>query len=186
MRLRFMVRVLALVPFIGGCVSVSWESKKTGMPGPVIESHRLEPGKSTIRDALALLGPPDLILRAGLVDRAYYICWDSDYVKVVVSAPLPIPSRQSVDAFILGFGSEELRLARLEFDGAGILRDLQRLEAVISRDGEYVAVDNQVVDNFLEDRDRSLRVAGNEEGDEDGVVDRTRERRRGTRDPGPR
>jgi hypothetical protein len=179
--------LLVLIPGIGGCLSVNVDSQKTGFPGPVIESHRLEPGKSTLREAFALLGPPDLILRAGQVDRAYYICWESDYVKLVVSAPLPIPSRRSVDAFILAWGSEELRLARLEFDRAGILRDLQRLDTVISRDGEYVAMDNQIVENFIEDRDRVLRVVGNggEDEDEDGVVDRTRLRRRGIRDPEP-
>jgi hypothetical protein len=179
--------LLVLVPGVGGCLTVNVDSQKTGVSRPVIDSHRLELGKSTLREAFALLGPPDLILRAGEVDRAYYVCWESDYVKLVVSAPLPIPSRRSVDAFILAWGSEELRLARLEFDRAGILRDLQRLDTVVSRDGEYVVMDNTVVENFIEDRDRVLRVVGNggEDEDEDGVVDRTRALRRGTRDRDP-
>ena len=157
---------------LGGCVSIEWEGRKTNLPQPVLESRRLRPGETTLRQALELLGPPDLLVQTGTVDRIYYTCWDSDYVKLVVSAPILLAARRSVDAFILGFGSEELRLVRLEFDRKGILQDLQRLDTPLSRNGQYVALDNQIVQNFLEDRERALRVARS--GDEDGVVDRDR------------
>ena len=120
-----------------------------------------------MREVLSLLGPPDLILRVGEVDRAYYVAWSSDYVKLVASLPLPLGGRRSLDAFILGFGAEEPRLVRLEYDRAGILRDLQRLDSQISRDGEYMALDNRIVENFLEDRARALHIVENDDGDED-------------------
>ncbi len=164
---RWLPLLFAVLLAMPGCLSVDWESDKIGTPRPVLDAHRLEPGRSTLRDTLALLGPPDLILRVGEVDRAYYVCWDSDYIKVVLSAPLPLAGRRSLDAFILGFGSEELRMARLEFDRAGILRELQRLDTLVSRDGEYVAIDNRIVENFLEDRARALKIVENDDDDAD-------------------
>jgi hypothetical protein len=72
-----------------------------------------------------------------------------------------------VDAFILAFGGEELRMARLEFDRAGILRDLQRGDFELSRDGQSVGLDNRIVENFLEDRERALRIRDREDDDDD-------------------
>jgi hypothetical protein len=118
---------------------------------------------------LKLLGPPELLLRVGDVDRVYYVAWESIYFKLAVSAAIPLASRSvSTDAFILGVGTEELRLARLEFDRAGVLRDLQRGDFTLSSDGAYVAIDNRVVENFFEDRARALSFR---EDDEDDDVD---------------
>ena len=113
----------ALLPLLGaGCLSFSLDGARDNRPHAMVRVHRLEPGKSTLREALDRLGPPDLILRVGEVDRLYYASWDSLHFKMSLSIPVPVPGRSmSTDAFILGLGSEDLRLVRLEFDRQGIL-----------------------------------------------------------------
>src|SRR6185295_18236409 len=109
-----------------------------------------------------------LLLRTGEIDRLYYVSWDSFNFKLAISAPVPFPGRSvSSDAFILGLGSEELRLARLEFDRKGILRDLQTGSFGSSSHGEYVAIDNRVVETFLEDRTRALTMSDEDDDDDD-------------------
>jgi hypothetical protein len=163
------VAALGLAPALSGCLNVSWEARKTGSPAGVLASVQLEPGRTTLPETLALLGPPDLLLRDGPIDRLYYVAWESDYVKLIFSAPVG-PSQRSVDAFIMAFGSEELRMARLEFDRAGILRYLQRGDFGLSRDGQSVALDNRIVENFLEDRERALTLMEPDDDDDDEPV----------------
>src|SRR5262245_44474784 len=117
----------SLLPLLGGgCISFALEGARENRPHAMVRVHRLEVGKSTLRDALEQLGPPDLILRVGEVDRVYYASWDSLSFKLSISVPIPVPGRSmSTDAFILGVGSEELSLVRLEFDRPGILRLVQ-------------------------------------------------------------
>jgi len=159
----------ALLPLAGaGCISISLEGSKEGLARTIVDVHRLETGKTTLREALARLGPPDLLLRTGEIDRLYYVSWDSFNFKLAISAPVPFPGRSvSSDAFILGLGSEELRLARLEFDRKGILRDLQTGSFGSSSHGEYVAIDNRVVETFLEDRTRALTMSDEDDDDDD-------------------
>lgn len=162
------IPVLALAALsLSGCLSVSWEVEKAGSPQGVLAAFRLEPGRSTLRDTLALMGPPDLILQVGQINRLYYVAWGSDYVKLIVSAPIPIVGKRSLDAFIVGFGSEDMRMVRLEFDGTGMLRTLQRGDFQLSRNGESVAVDNRMLEGFIEDRGRTLLVVEKDEDDED-------------------
>lgn len=151
-----------------GCLSVSVEGQREGLPRVFNELHHLELGRSTLTAALHRLGPPDLLLRVGEVDRLYYVSWDSFHFKLTISAPVPFPGRSaSTDAFILGLGSEDLRLARLEFDRMGILRVLQSGSFGNSTDGEYIALDNRVVETFLEDRSRVLRMIDVDDDDDD-------------------
>src|SRR6185436_10271853 len=114
----------ALLPLLGsGCLSFSLEGARDNRPHAMVRVHRLESGRTTLREALERLGPPDLILRVGEVDRLYYVSWDSLHFKLSISLPVPVPGRSmSTDAFVLGVGSEDLRLALLEFDRRGILR----------------------------------------------------------------
>ena len=154
-----------------GCVSLALEGSRDGVPRVFNELHRLAPGESTLADTLRRLGPPDLLLRVGPIDRLYYISWDGFHFKLAVSAPVPIPARSvSTDAFILGLGSEDLRLARLEFDRRGILRLVQTGTFSNSTDGEYIAIDNRVVENFLEDRSRALTLVDKDDDDDDDPV----------------
>ena len=167
---RFGAAVLAyLVPLLtAGCLSFSIEGSRDNRPHAMTQLHRLESGRSTLREALGRLGPPDLILRVGEVDRLYYVSWDNLHFKMSVSLPMPIPGRSvSTDAFILGLGSEEMRLARLEFDRRGILRTVQSGEFATSTHGEYFAIDNRIVETFLEDRARALGLTEDDEDDED-------------------
>ena len=157
---------------LAGCLHVEWESRVDGSARPVVDAPRLQPGTSTMKDALDLLGPPSLALRAGEVDRFYYVSWDAEFGKFELSAPVPLPSRNvSWDVFILSLGAEELRLARLDFDRGGVLRGLQTADFGASNDGHYVAIDNRFVSAFLEDRSRALRVRENDDDEEDVELD---------------
>jgi hypothetical protein len=149
-----------------GCLSFSIEGSKDGLPRALLEVQRLETGKSTLGDTLRRLGPPDLLLRVGDVDRLYYVAWGSLHFKFSVSAPLPLGRSVSTDAFILGLGSEDLRLARLEFDRAGILRDIQSGDFSSSSHGEYFVIDNRIVETFLEDRTRALSLTDEDDDDD--------------------
>jgi hypothetical protein len=164
----------AFLPLLGGgCVSFALEGARDNRPHAMVRVHRLETGKSTLREALDRLGPPDLILRVGEVDRLYYTCWDSLNFKISISVPVPVPGRSmSTDAFILGVGSEDFRLVRLEFDRQGILRLVQTGDFSSSHDGEYFAIDDRIVVNFLEDRARVLAMADDDEDDEDEDLQR--------------
>jgi len=157
-----------LLPLLGaGCLSISLEGGKDGPSGTLIGLHKLETGKTTLKDALRHLGPPNLLLRSGEIDRLYYVSWDGLNFKMSISAPVPFPGRSvSTDAFILGLGSEELRLARLEFDRKGILRDLQQGTFGSSSQGQYFAIDNRVVETFLEDRARALMMTDQDDDDD--------------------
>jgi len=169
-RLRVGRAALAgLLPLIcAGCLSISLEGGKDGPSGTLIGLHKLETGKTTLRDALKHLGPPNLLLRCGEIDRLYYVSWDGLNFKLSISAPVPFPGRSvSTDAFILGLGSEELRLARLEFDRRGILRTVQTGSFSSSTEGEYFAIDNRIVETFLEDRTRALAMSDDDDDDED-------------------
>lgn len=155
-----------------GCVGLAFEREKEGTPRPVVDARRLEAGKAALREVLERLGPPDLILRVGDVDRAYYVSWDSDYFKLIVSVSLPFTSRNlSWDIFILASGSEELRLARLDFDRGGTLKDVQCVDFTTSSNGESFAVDNRIVANFIEDRQRALGLLEDDDDDEDVELD---------------
>ena len=167
---RFATAGLAgLLPLLGaGCLSISLDGGKEGLPGTMIRVNRLEAGRSTLRDVLQHLGPPDLLLRSGEIDRLYYVSWDGLNFKLTLSAPVPFPGRSvSSDAFILGLGAEELRLARLEFDRKGILRDLQTGSFGNSSRGQYFAIDNRIVETFLEDRARALLMIDQDDDDDD-------------------
>ena len=167
---RFTAAALsALFPLLGaGCISVALEGGKEGLPGTLLHVNKLEPGRSTLREVLQHLGPPDLLLRSGEIDRLYYVSWDGLNFKLTISAPIPLPARSiSTDAFILGLGSEQLRLARLEFDRKGVLRDIQTGTFGNSSHGQYFAIDNRVVETFLEDRARALAMTDNDDDDDD-------------------
>lgn len=164
--MRAVAAALLFLP-LAGCVSVSIEGSREGVVHATNRLHRLKEGTSTLKDALEKLGPPDVILRVGDVDRAYYVSWDSTNFKFSISAPLPLGRSVSTDAFILGLGSEELRLARLEFDRQGVLRSLQSCDFGASSHGEYFAIDNRIVETFLADRSRALGLMEDDEDDED-------------------
>jgi hypothetical protein len=167
---RFSAAVLSgLLPLLcAGCISITLEGGKEGLPGTLLHATKLEPGRSTLSEVLRRMGPPHLLLRSGEIDRLYYVSWDALNFKLTVSAPIPVPGRSlSTDAFILGLGSEELQLARLEFDRKGILRYLQTGTFGSSSDGQYFAVDNRVVETFLEDRARVLAMTDDDDDDDD-------------------
>ncbi|HLF93947.1 MAG TPA: hypothetical protein VJB14_10830 [Planctomycetota bacterium] len=165
--MRLPLLLFLLLPFpLAGCVGVMVERSRDGTPRPVVDARRLEPGRTTLRETLERLGPPDLLLRVGEVDRAYYVSWDSDYAKLVVSATLPFRNF-SWDVFILSIGSEELRMARLDFGRGGVLRDLQAVDIETHNHGESFALDNRIVERFLEDRARALGLSESDDDDED-------------------
>ncbi len=165
-----MRRALLFLPLLlPGCVGLSYDRQRIGTPRPVVDARRLEPGKTTLPEALRRLGPPDLILRAGHVDRAYWVASDRDYLRLDVSLSL---RDFSWDAFILGLGDEDFRMARLEFDRAGLLRTLQVKDFESSRAGQYVAIDSRMVSQFLEDRERMLNLVETDDDDEDVELDK--------------
>src|SRR5678816_3056840 len=66
--------VSGLLPLLcAGCISISLEGGKEGLPGTLIRVNKLEPGRSTLREVLHQMGPPDLLLRSGEIDRLYYV-----------------------------------------------------------------------------------------------------------------
>lgn len=157
---------------LSGCLHVDWEARREGSAKPVIEAQRLKPGLTRMEEVLRRLGPPDLALRAGLIDRFYYVSWDTSYAKLDVSAPIPLPSRTvSYDIFILSLGDEELRLARLDFDRQGVLQGLQAGDFLATNNGQYFVLDNRIVSNFLEDRSRALGIVENDDDEEDIELD---------------
>ena len=160
--------VIALLPTLGGCLSFALDGSRDNLPRALLQVHKLEAGRTTLREALEKLGPPDVLLRVHDLDRLYYVSWDSISFKFSISAPIPFPGRSaSTDAFILGVGSEEFRLARLEFDRQGILRYVQTGDFSTTTHGEYFAIDNRVVETFLEDRARSLGLVPQDYDDDD-------------------
>ena len=56
--------------------------------------------------------------------------------------------------------------ARLEFDRKGVLRDLQSGTFGSSSQGQYFAIDNRVVETFLEDRARALTMTDQDDDDD--------------------
>ena len=157
---------------LAGCLHVDWESRRDGTPVPVVDAVRLSPGKTTMKETLERLGPPTLALRAGDVDRFYYVSWDTSRAKFDLSAPLPVTSRgMSVDVFILSLGAEELRLARLDFDRAGVLKLLQAVDYAASNNNQSFALDDRIVTNFLEDRARTLGIVERDDDEEDVELD---------------
>lgn len=169
------MRAAALVPLLAlaGCLHVRWESRKDGDARPVVDAARLKPGTTTMKETLESLGPPTLALRVGNVDRFYYVSWDTAYGKFDVSAPIPVTGRgMSVDVFILSLGAEDLRLARLDFNRQGVLSVLQAGGFGLSNNSQAVALDNRIVENFLEDRSRSLGIVENDDDEEDVEMDK--------------
>ena len=155
-----------------GCLSLSYERDLMGKGAFLVDATPLTPGESTLQDVLDRLGPPDLILRAGYIDRAYYVSWDSEYLKFVLGATIPTAGRSfSWDLFILALGGEEMRLARLEFDRNGVLRDLQRTTFEASRGGQYFSIHDRIVSTFLEDRQRALWLKEEDDDEEDVELD---------------
>ena len=158
----------AALPLLGGCLSFSLDGYRDNLPRAIQQIRNLEAGRTTLREALERLGPPDVLLRVQDLDRLYYVSWDSLYFKFAISAPVPIPGRSaSTDVFILGLGSEEFRLVRLEFDRKGVLRYIQTADFSSSTHGEYFAIDNRIVETFLEDRARALGMAAQDDDDDD-------------------
>jgi hypothetical protein len=154
--------------FLAGCISLSLEGSRDNLNRAMTHVRKLETGRTTMREALQTLGPPDVLLRVRDLDRLYWVSWDSLHFKFSLSAPVPIPGRSaSTDAFILGVGSEEFRLARLEFDRQGVLRYIQTQDFVSTTHGEYFAIDNRIVETFLEDRARALGLAPQDDDDDD-------------------
>jgi hypothetical protein len=165
---RHLAAVAALLPGIMGCVGLTYEREIDGSWAFTASSTGLEPGRTTLRDALGRLGPPELILRVGDKDRAYWAAWDADYLKFIVGLSVPIAGRSvSWDFYIHTWGGEDLYLVRMEFDRAGVLRDFQETTFIASRSGQYVSLDNRVVSTFIEDRDRMLRLVEEDDDDED-------------------
>ena len=166
----------AAIPLLlAGCLHVDWETRKEGLPAPVVEAAQLKPGLHTMKQVLELLGPPDLALRAGEVDRFYYISWDTTRAKFDLSAPIPVTSRSvSLDLFILSLSSEDLRMARLDFDRAGVLKLLQTRDFGMTNNNQSFAVDDRIVTNFLEDRSRALGIVENDDDEEDVELDAPR------------
>ena len=167
---------LLILPLAAGCLSVSYERTREGTGREYVDSAKLETGTHTLGKVLEMLGPPQLILRAGRVDRAYYLSSDVEYGKVVIGIPFTLVGRDlSADIFGLGLGGEDLYLVRLEFDRAGILKELQRARFGASHDGEAIAVDGRIVSLFLEDRTRALRLTEEDDDEEDVELDQPRE-----------
>jgi hypothetical protein len=162
------VVVAALLPALSGCLSFELEGRRDNLPRVLLQVRKLEVGRTTLREALEKLGPPDVLLRVSELDRLYYVSWDAIHFKFSISAPIPFPGRSaSTDAFILGVGSEEFRLARLEFDRKGILRYIQTGDFSSTTHGEYFAIDNRIVETFLEDRARVLGMVPQDDDDDD-------------------
>src|SRR4029453_10936684 len=83
----------AFLPLLGGCLSFALEGSRDNLPHALLRVHKLEAGRTTLREALARLGPPDVLLRVRDLDRLYYVSWDSLSFKFSISAPIPFPGR---------------------------------------------------------------------------------------------
>jgi hypothetical protein len=165
---RPLLALLLIAPSLSGCISFALDGRREGLPRKMLEVQRLERNKTTMAEAIERLGPPDLVLRSGEIDRLYYVSWDSFAFKFSVSAPVPFIGRSaSTDAYILGLGNEELQLARLEFDRRGLLTTIQAGGFASSNSGQYFIIDNRIVESFLEDRNRALLLVDNDDDDDD-------------------
>lgn len=161
-----------LIPLLGACVGLRYERVLDGRGRFMVDSNAVRKDETTLPEVLERMGPPDLILRAGRVDRAYYVSWDADYLKFTAGASIPLGGRNvSWDLFILTLGGEELKLVRLEFDRGGVLRDFQRTTFELARSGQYITLDDRIVSTFLEDKARALRVREEDDDEEDVELD---------------
>lgn len=155
-----------------GCIHFKLERVRDGSPEQVLKSARLLPGKTTLHQTIVQAGPPDVMLRAGHVDRLYYTAWDSDYFKFVISAELPVSRATSADVYTQTLGWEDLHLARLEFDREGVLRDVQTAVFKQSRNGRhFLPVKDAVWSQYLEDKTRALALSEMDDDDEDVEID---------------
>jgi hypothetical protein len=153
-----------VAPRLGGYIGFALEAAGKTYPGLVRSTSSNRPDHAA---GAQRLRASDVLLRVASRPPVLRL-WDSNPFQFSISAPIPFPGRSlSTDAFILGIGSEEFRLARLEFDRQGILRYVQTGDFVSSSHGEYFAIDNRVVETFLEDRARALGMAAQDDDDDD-------------------
>ena len=153
------ILLLALPLLLGGCFGLSLERATDGPKTPVELAANLVLNESTLNETVETVGPPDLVIRVTERDRVYYVAWDSDYLKFVFSIGLPFGgSERSKDLFVWTRGTEDLKLVRLDYDRGGVLREKQVIDEPQERDGKYVGLENSAITQFLEDRERALRI----------------------------
>jgi hypothetical protein len=166
--------VLALSLASVGCLGLNFERDRDGSPVQVAKCGKLKPGRSTLHQVVEQVGPPDLLLRVGEVDRLYYAAWDSDYFKLIVELELPVPvagRSMSWDVYVQTLGWEEFHLARLDFDRRGVLKETQTAVFKHGRNGRYFAIDNRFISQYLEDKSRALRLVETDDDEEDVEMD---------------
>lgn len=141
------------------CGCVSFEREMTGDLTPIIRAREFQNREATLREVLARLGPPDLMLKAGEVNRAYYTYWEKGSLRLVVKVVIPgLVQGPALDIFVMSLGKETLWLTRFDFDPSGHLKAFTRDIVELGKSGYYGAIDNTVVTEYLEERDRILHV----------------------------
>lgn len=144
-----------------GCVAYSYERTIEGTLHAYERADRLEAGRSTVAEAFALLGSPDLVLRvkeAG-VNRYYYTRSIAYSHKIIFSFVIPIFGRgPAVDLAVLADSHQTLWVVRLDSDPSGVLTVVTRDETEMRGAGQYMGISGAVVSTYLEDKERALHV----------------------------
>ena len=116
------VLLLLLMLLCGSGCRLTFEREREGLRDSVWRATHLVQGKSTLREALARLGSPDLIVKVGERTRIYYAYWEADFSRYVTRGVVPFGGTiRQVDLFNVALGEETLELARLEFGPDGVL-----------------------------------------------------------------
>jgi len=159
---------LLLLLLLGPGCRLVFEREREGLRGSVWQATHLVQGQSTLPEALAQLGSPDLILKVGDGTRIYYAYWEADFFRFISRGVVPIGGGvRTVDLLNIALGQETLELARLDFDKNGVLALPPQVGLIpLNASGYYIAVDSNLV-GFLEDRKRALLLRDAEEDEDD-------------------
>lgn len=126
-------------------------------------------GKTTLAEALARYGAPDVIVQVGRRTRLYYAHFDSDLVGFSLSTIVSLPGTgYSPTILTAGWGHEMLTLARLDFGEDDKLVQAHHRRVPVAKNDGSVAMEDRIVSNFYEDRERVLdaQSAASEQDDD--------------------
>lgn len=143
------------------CVSCSFSRERVSSVRPILQAERLEKGKCTLQGAFDRLGAPDLMARSGQVDRAYWISSERSRLT------FHLRGREIGANHRFTFVSENLHMARLEFDRAGVLRDVHTRTFSFSRDAALLVVDDRVAEQIDADHRGILGLSEPDDEDDD-------------------
>jgi hypothetical protein len=133
---RHFVAAIAAAPLLSGCLSFSWVRDRRHEPPPTGAVQLLEPGRSTLAQALAALGDPLFVWEYKGDGAAHAWGW-SDEAAMGFSVSVPLQEQFS-PSFSYESGSSDLRGVVLLFGDDLVLEQMREgrlrdLESALGR-----------------------------------------------------